>query len=153
MRADPSTGVICAVEHFAGDLVDAGELAEIGLAGFDANHEGALIVLRTERRHDRGGRREELRFESELVAGERERLLQPVRRVARRVQRAAEAEDERDAGIATAVRLRDPPRLPLEEIHQQELAQRHRVGEVRLAAADAATPASRTPPAGGRAPA
>ncbi|HEY4319734.1 MAG TPA: hypothetical protein VGM77_01045 [Gemmatimonadales bacterium] len=86
-----------AVQDMTGDLVDAGQLAEIGIGGGDTNHVGPLVVLRAKRCHDRCRRREELRLKPELLAGELERLLQAMSSVPRGMQCAAEAQHEADA--------------------------------------------------------
>jgi hypothetical protein len=67
------------VGHLGAYFVEAGEAAEVHLAGIDAHLEGLVRLAFAERGEERGRHREELAGEGETAAELGERVLEAVR--------------------------------------------------------------------------
>ena len=88
-RVEPSIG------QRANHIGQAREFLQVRLARIDAQQDGALIGIRTDRRLDRGRRDEELSAHVERRAYVFERLLQSMRREAVGVKRTRQRDQER----------------------------------------------------------
>src|SRR5262249_48687103 len=75
------------------------EPLEMQVAGLEADEERALAILLAERGEDRGRGREELPDDAEAIRGRAEHLLDTVRGISHRMQRAPELEQERGGVI------------------------------------------------------
>jgi hypothetical protein len=84
------------------DFVERRQPSQVQLAGLHADQEGVLLIERTEARHDRGRRGEELPDQAQLVAHVPQDVLEAVRGIARGVQRLRQPKHEQDRLVLDA---------------------------------------------------